>query len=197
MRFLPVKGYEGLYEVTEIGQVRSIERKIQGKDGAVYPFKGRILCPHTHKDTGYLQVSLWKENKGTQQYIHRLVAEAFIPKDEGRDFVNHINGNKQDYNLSNLEWCTRSENMLHSTYVLGNPKPPNPKGKTGRLCKLSKPVVATCVLTGSVLIFESARDAERVSGGNFHNYGIGQSIKGAYSCHRGYVWSLLEGEYDV
>lgn len=58
-------------------------------------------------------------------------------------------------------------------------------------------VVATCVLTGSVLIFESARDAERVSGGKFHNYGIGQSIKGAYSCHRGYVWSLLEGEYNV
>ena len=176
--------------------IRESDDYIINQDGVIFRLSNN--CFITTKGTGtYPRVNLVFDGKRVTRAIHRLLAEAFIPKDEGRDFVNHINGNKQDYSLNNLEWCTRSENMLHSTHVLGNPKPPNAKGKTGRLCKLSKPVVATCVLTGSVLIFESARDAERVSGGKFHNYGIGQSIKGAYSCHRGYVWSLLEGEYNV
>lgn len=114
MRFLPVKGYEGLYEVSELGQVRSVERKIQGKDGAVYPFKERILRPHPHKDTGYLQVSLWKENKGTHQYIHRIVAEAFIPNPHGLKEVNHLDGNRQNNHLLNLEWVSRKGNAQHA-----------------------------------------------------------------------------------
>ena len=182
--------------LVEFFPIRESDDYVINQDGVIFRLSNNKFITTKYVKT-YPRVNLVFDGKRVTRAIHRLLAEAFIPKDEGRDFVNHINGNKQDHSLNNLEWCTRSENMLHSTHVLGNPKPPNAKGKKGRLCKLSKPVVATCVLTGSVLIFESARDAERVSGGNFHNYGIGQSIKGAYSCHRGYVWSLLEGEYDV
>ena len=145
----------------------------------------------------YPRVNLVINGKRVTRAIHRLLAEVFIPLVEGKDFVNHINGNKQDYSLDNLEWCTRSENMLHSIHILGNPKPPNHKGRTGKLCKHSKAILATCTLTGTVLIFESAKDAVRVSGGAFHTYGIAQSIKGNYSNHRGYIWSLFEEEEVV
>ena len=114
MRFLLVNNYEGIYEISESGQVRSIERKIQGRDGVTYPFKERLLRPHPHKDTGYLQVSLWKENKGIQQYIHRIVAEAFIPNPYRLKEVNHLDGNKQNNHLSNLEWVSRTGNAQHA-----------------------------------------------------------------------------------
>ena len=182
--------------LVEFFPIRESDDYVINQDGVIFRLSNNKFITTKYVKT-YPRVNLVFDGERVTRAIHRLLAEAFIPKDKSRDFVNHINGNKQDYSLNNLEWCTRSENMLHSTHVLGNPKPPSAKGKTGRLCKLSKPVVATCVLTGSALIFESARDAERVSGGKFHNYGIAQSIKGAYSCHRGYVWSLLEGEYDV
>lgn len=140
----------------------------------------------------YPRVNLVLDGKRVTRAIHRLLAEAFIPPVEGKDFVNHKNGDKQDFSLENLEWCTRSENMWHSTHVLGNPKPPSHKGKTGKLCKLSKPVVAKAVDGEVILNFESARDAVRLSGGKFHTYGIAQSIKGIYKQHQGYVWSFLE-----
>ena len=82
--------------------------------------------------------------------------------------------------------------MLHSTHILGNPKPPSHKGRTGTLCKHSKPVIAKPIDGGEILSFESARDAVRLSGGKFHGWGINQSIKGIYKQHQGYIWSFLE-----
>ena len=114
MNFLPIKGYEGLYEVSDAGIVRSVKREILGKDGVIYPFKERNLKHHPHKDTGYFQVSLWKDNKGKHAYIHRLVAEAFIPNPSGLKEVNHLDGNRQNNHLSNLEWVSRTGNAQHA-----------------------------------------------------------------------------------
>ena len=63
--------------------------------------------------TGYIRVNLYNKGKKKRYFIHRLVAEAFLPKIQGKDFVNHKDGNKQNNELGNLEWCNRSENMKH------------------------------------------------------------------------------------
>lgn len=182
--------------LVEFFPIKESDDYIINQDGVILRVSRNDFITTNYLKT-YPRVNLVFDGKRVTRAIHRLLAETFIQRVEGKDFVNHKNGDKQDFSLENLEWCTRSENMLHSIHVLGNPKPPNPKGKTGKLCKLSKPVVATCGLTGTVLIFESARDAVRVSGGKFHTYGIAQSIKGDYGNHRGYYWSLLEEEYNV
>lgn len=114
MKWLPVPKYEGLYEVSDCGQIRSIDRVVVGKDGVNYPFKGRVLYQTPNKNVQYYTVNLWKNNKGSCMYTHRLVCEAFIPNPLDKPEVNHKDGNRQNNNISNLEWVTRGENMQHA-----------------------------------------------------------------------------------
>ena len=102
----PVKDYEN-YMINNLGQVKSVARMGTPE---------RILKPHYVK--GYVQYELLKDGKRKGFKAHRLVAEAFIPNPDNKKEINHINGNKHDNSVFNLEWCTTSENQLHSHYVL-------------------------------------------------------------------------------
>jgi hypothetical protein len=97
-----IEGYEGLYEVSSGGDVRSMATgKILAKNLAGY---------------GYVKADLWKDGERHQTTVHRLVADAFIPRTG--DEINHINGVKTDNRRENLEWCSRSENVIHTYYTL-------------------------------------------------------------------------------
>ena len=108
----PVKGFEGLYEVSNLGQVRSLDRLRKNVKGMA-KINGRIITGN-HGGKHYYQVALRKDGKKKYMSVHRLVAEAFIPNPDGKSQVNHIDGNKQNNVVSNLEWVTPSENILHS-----------------------------------------------------------------------------------
>lgn len=95
-----VKNYEGLYEVSDTGLVRIIKNK-------------KILKQPLHKD-GYYRVRLHKHGKQKSFMAHRLVALNFIDLKDGKYFINHIDGNKINNHISNLEWCTRLENASHA-----------------------------------------------------------------------------------
>ena len=110
----PIPGFEGLYTINKMGEVHSLPRKVIGSDGVTYPIKGQLLTNQLHKQTGYIQVDLWKDNKGHRFYIHRLLATIYIPNPDNKPEVNHINSNRQDFALTNLEWVTSSENSLHA-----------------------------------------------------------------------------------
>ncbi len=112
--FVPVKGYEGAYEVSNAGTVRSLPRTVVGKDGRVYPYPGKTLATNPNKNVEYLQVSLWRNNKGESFYVHRLVAEAFLPNPGNLPEVNHIDGCRTHNHVSNLEWVTRQGNAQHA-----------------------------------------------------------------------------------
>lgn len=115
-----IKNYEGCYQVSNLGNVRSLTRKIDtwyGKRTA----KGKILKPLI-TNTGYLRVDLKQHQKDKYYSIHRLVAEAFIPNPNNYPIINHIDSNPFNNNVSNLEWCTQSYNVKQS-YINGNAKP--------------------------------------------------------------------------
>lgn len=107
-----VKGYEGRYMVSSIGNVKSI----------IYP-NPRILKQHGHGvedlDEAYRGVRLYKNKKSIRGVVHRLVCEAFIPNPDNKPQINHKNGIKYDNSVENLEWCTASENQKHRFSDLG------------------------------------------------------------------------------
>lgn len=127
----PVKGYEGIYEVSNIGNVRSLDR--YDATGRLKPGvnKSTRINPHT----GYPTVHLNRDGEQKLREVHRLVAEAFIPNPESKEEVDHINTIKHDNRVENLRWATRSENALNPItrkqnserqkgHGAGIPKPP-------------------------------------------------------------------------
>lgn len=97
-----IEGYEGLYKISNFGDVLSV------KNDKKYILKQR------HTTDGYLDVTLYKHGKPSWCRVHRLVAQAFIPNPENKPQVNHIDGDKKNNNIDNLEWCTPIENTHHA-----------------------------------------------------------------------------------
>ena len=114
--FREIEGYEGLYAVSSTGIVKSLDRTVTQKNGKVMFYPGKILQPDqtTMSNTTYYRVSLSKNHKVTRYLVHRLVAKAFIATDDATLHINHIDNDATNNNVSNLEWCTHSENMLHA-----------------------------------------------------------------------------------
>ncbi|MDD5589071.1 MAG: NUMOD4 domain-containing protein [Candidatus Nanoarchaeia archaeon] len=112
-----IENYEGLYQVSNYGGIKSLTRKtIYGrrKNKIYYRIiKEKILKPQKHKNL-YLCVTLSKNNIKKIYLVSRLVSTAFIPNTENKPQVNHIDGNKQNNYLWNLEWATCSENLIHA-----------------------------------------------------------------------------------
>lgn len=118
-----IKGYEGLYQVSDHGRVRSMDRLIKYSNGIIAKHKGKLLKFDKSKENKrgqfYLRVTLSKEDKQKRLQVHRIVAKHFIDKVKGKNIINHIDGNPENNHFSNLEWCTYSENEYHSFNTLG------------------------------------------------------------------------------
>lgn len=135
-----IEGFEGLYQVSNLGRVKSF-------------YTNRILKCSTHPQ-GYLTVTLCKDSTKYTKKIHRLVAQAFIPNPDNKPEVNHIDENKTNNNLSNLEWSTRKENVNHGT-------------RNKRASKtLSIPIIATNIRSGESQEFYGASECARQLGLN-------------------------------
>lgn len=112
-----IKGYEGLYQVSNLGKIKSLGRIIEriGPKGSrfyrTYPEKLLKYCKDTR---GYYRANLALNGVNTTIKVHRVVAQAFIPNPEGKPQINHKDGNKQNNSIYNLEWCDNQENQDHS-----------------------------------------------------------------------------------
>lgn len=107
-----IKNYEGLYQVSNLGNVKSLERNKSNGKGLV-KIDEKILTQNI-TNWGYCKVALYKNGARKYYKVHRLVAEAFIPNPNNKEQINHIDGNKLNNNVNNLEWNTRIENMNHA-----------------------------------------------------------------------------------
>lgn len=101
-----IKGYEGLYQVSNLGQVKRLGNDRQMREKTLKERKGK---------SGYLQVLLCKNGKYKAKYVHRLVALAFIPNPNNHKEINHIDENKANNNFKNLEWCNHKYNCNYGT----------------------------------------------------------------------------------
>lgn len=193
----PIEGYEGCYEVSNMGNVRSIRRvNCYGRLCG-----GMILRPQHNKRTGYLSVTLRKNNAVKRCTVHRLVAMAFVPTVEGADTVNHKNENKHDNRAENLEWLSLADNLNYGTHnARATANKPNMSGakhfnygKRGVNAVAHKgAVVGTRIDDPSCIVrFDTAADAARTLG--ISSGGLCDAINGKAKCCGGYYWKRENG----
>lgn len=176
-----IKNYEGLYQVSNLGNVRRL-RFINNhvNKNKVYPIA------LTDGFGGYKKAVLYKGGKYENRYVHRLVAEAFLANPEEKPQVNHKDGNKNNNASTNLEWCTRSENMLHA-YRTGLTHAAA-AGKYGSDSKKARPVAMIDKETGKTLcVFGSLIDAAHHVGAKKSCH-IVSCCKGRLKWAYGYMW---------
>ena len=174
----PVVGYEGLYEVSNYGRVKTKYTKTRIKDT-----KNKIMR-QKHDNHGYFRVNLAKDGKQKALLISRLVAMAFIPNPNNLPHVGHDDDNKENNHVSNLYWTDPAENNSHN-------------GKRERLVekrkakmpqiieKLSTPVIGTNIETGEEIRFPSMQEAQR---NGFKSGKISMCCAGKRATHKGYRW---------
>lgn len=169
-----------LYQISKDGNIRSLGRGWDCGLGWNINIKTKNL-KKTINDIGYETVNIKQDNKRRLKYVHRLIAEAFIPNPLNKPNINHKNGVKADNRIDNLEWCTQSENIIHS-YRNGFQIP---KGCKGALNPRSKKVL--CVQNG--VIYNSTGEAgERLMANSAH---IASVCRGERKTTSGYSFKYV------
>lgn len=131
------------YEASNLGNIR---------------YKGRANRKLQLSNSGYLYVGVRDNGKFMNLRVHRLVAETFLPKIDGKDFINHIDGDKTNNRVDNLEWCTASENEIHKVRILGKKQTP--------------PInVSKVVDIDTGIVYESIKEAAEATGADRHHIG--------------------------
>ena len=160
----PIKGYEGLYEVSNFGRIKSLNYN--------HTCKGKILKQNQIKN-GYKSVMLYKDGNGKNYLVHRLVAQAFIPNPNDYKEVNHKDENPQNNIVINLEWCDRLYNVRYGT------------GIERRSKKKSKPVLQYTLEGNFIKEWKSVTEC----GINGYNQGhVAACCRGERKTHRGFIW---------
>ena len=173
-----IKGLEGLYEVSDTGKVRSVPRATLYKDGRIGIHKGRERKQQLNKK-GYLAIDLSVKSKQVRKLVHRLVAEAFIPNPDNKEQVNHIDGNKQNNSVDNLEWSTNEENAIHANkHML--------KDKTRRAKEVEQYDKEGNLIGTYRSLYNTAKEV------NGDAYKISLVCKGKRNFHKNCIWRFKE-----
>ena len=185
-----IKGYEGLYQVSNLGNVRSLDILINCKGARgidKHIRKGRIL-KKVINTKGYYYINLSKKSKIKNTRVHRLVAKAFIENPNNYKIINHIDGNKLNNRVDNLEWCTFSHNNKDA-YKQGLKKP-TWKGKYNNLHPLSKKVCQYDLEGNFIKEWDNASDIKRQLGYCAEN--IRNCCKGRRKKAHNFMWKYKE-----
>lgn len=168
-----IQGYEGLYQISNLGRVKSLEKIIITSNNITKRMIEKILKPHLHK--GYYSVTLRKDNKSKVYTIHRLVAKAFIPNPDNLPQVNHKDENKANNHVDNLEWCTPQYNINYGTH---NERQALTKSKIVYQYSLDKILLN---------VWKSTHDVHRKLG--YAQGNIARCCRGESKTSNGYIWS--------
>lgn len=180
-----VVGYEGLYQISNLGRVKSVERFRKGKKGSKTYCKGRILKSRI-SNAGYYQVCVCKNNIKKQLTVHRMVALAYIPNEYRLPCVDHINGIRTDNRVVNLRWCSSKENLnfdlARKNISYSNKASNKCREHIKSLHENCKKPIAIVYPDGMIKEYDSAKDAEM---DGFNHSLIAACCKGKQKTTRG------------
>lgn len=171
-----IEGFEGYYQVSNLGRIMSLDREVDGKSGGVRIIKGKVLKPDVNRG-GYLQINLSKGNKQKKFSVHRLVYTAFCGEIPEGMQINHLDEDKTNNRLENLNLMTSKENVNFGT-------------RTERAAKSkSKPVIALDEDGNVVLEFPSIVEGQR---NGYDSGSLCNCCRGKLKTHRGLRWRYKE-----
>lgn len=173
----PIKDFEGIYEVSNNGEVRSLNHKRKNKNG-FYIQKGKILKCGINTKTGYKMISLSKDGISKTKYIHKLVAETFLDNPNNYECINHKDENKLNNNVDNLEFCTKKYNCRYG----------NRNKKIAE--KLSKKINQYDLEGNFIKTWDSSVQIERII--NINQRNVCLCCKGKRKTVGGYIWSYAK-----
>lgn len=180
-----VVGFEGLYQVSNLGRIKSLSKNVG------FYFRKEKILSNCYQNNGYLVVNLSKKTEVSRKSIHRLVAQAFIPNPERKAQVNHKDGNKQNNCVSNLEWCTDSENKRHAFKTgLNKHTPPIRIGKENGS---SKSVIQYDCSMSFVKKWDCIMEASKNN--RIDNSSITKCCKGKLKTAGGFIWRYMNDYY--
>ncbi|MCI6458253.1 MAG: NUMOD4 motif-containing HNH endonuclease [Clostridium sp.] len=185
-----IKGYEEIYKISDTGEIWSKDRWCIDKKGRKRFRKGMKLSPDIASN-GYYRITFSKNGKKVQKYLHRLIAEYFIPNPNNYPQVNHIDGNKLNCNIKNLEWVTNQDNIIHAykngliNHVRGINHPNY--GLCGGKSKKAKKIIAKNIITGETKIYDAMIEAKK---DGFLPSEISRCCNHG-GTHHGYVFELI------
>ena len=184
--WLEITEYDGIYLISNKGRVKSIGRVISGKNNSKYFISERILKNSITK-RGYYKISLRNGNQYKTHSVHRLVAKTFIPNINNKTEVNHIDGNKLNNCVENLEWASSSENQIHA--YKNNLQIPTWLNKKGKDNYFSKPILQLDLCDNVLNRFECLRDAcDKLN--IKHSGHINECVNGKRITAYGFKWIL-------
>lgn len=190
-------GYEGIYQVSNMGRVKSLDRMVKHSKGGYAKAKGKMIKT-TIMPNGYIRVGLAVKGKCKGFYVHRLVAEAFLPNPHNKEHVDHINTIRDDNRVDNLRWVTRKENANNpitlERYTIHNRNRENIwYGENLRRMKTTRPVVQLTLDRKLVKIWNSTRETEKEGFRHSEVSAVCRGYRGAKT-HKGFLW-MYEDEY--
>lgn len=165
-----ILGFEGIYKISDKGRVKRLPGKIVCKNGVIKKLKETILRPQKYSN-GYLFYNLSVKGSNKCLNAHRLVAKAFLPNESNKREVNHINEDKTDNRVENLQWVTHKENINHGTAIARRVQNSNFKGSNnpmfgniGKLNPRSKPLIQYDLDGNAIKEFDSVASVNRELG---------------------------------
>lgn len=174
--FRDITGYEGLYQASDLGRIKSLERKVKTKNG--YRIVREKILKTSKDKNGYLLVNLHKNNKMKTHRVHRIIAQTFIPNHENLPQINHIDENTTNNSVNNLEWCSLVYNINYGTGIY-------------RRSEKSKKKVCQYDLNGNYIqTWNSIKDAGCKL--NIQHANISACCKGKLKQTGNYIWKYKE-----
>lgn len=177
-----IEGFEGYYQVSNLGNVKSLNRILKD-NGGFFIKAGNYK--RFEEQTGYKRVALSKNDQNKKFMVHRLVAQAFIPNPENKPFIDHIDGNRANNKVDNLRWSTSKENINNPITVLRRSE--SLKGHNDIRKQCAKKCRIKCIETN--VIYESMKECERITG--IRQCHISEVCKGHRKTAGGFKWSYL------